>query len=76
MPVIQPTTREIRYEQRCSKKTIENQKDQRTYRYEKRCALREEAKTCVSVELNERVQKKQRTSTRKPTTFGFFGNYF
>ena len=58
MPIIQPTTREIRYEQRCSKKMIENQKGQRLDRYEKRCALRDEAKSCVSLELNDRIQNK------------------
>ena len=88
MPVIQPTTREIRYEQRCSKKMIENQKGQRLDRYEKRCALRDEAKACVSLELNDRiqnqdrnqnkvrVQKKVRSSPRNLTVYGFFGTFF
>ena len=88
MPVIQPTTREIRYEQRCSKKMIENQKGQRLDRYEKRCALRDEAKSCVSLELNDRiqnqdrnqnkvrVQKKVRSSPRNLTVYGFFGTFF
>jgi len=58
MPIIQPTTREVRYEQRCSKKMIENQKGERLDRYEKRCALRDEAKSCVSIELNDRIQNK------------------
>jgi len=88
MTVIHPTTREIRYEQRCSKKMIENQKGQRLDRYEKRCALRDEAKACVSLELNDRiqnqdrnqnnvrVQKKVRSSPRNLTVYGFFGTFF
>jgi hypothetical protein len=88
MPVIQPTTREMRYEQRCSKKMIENQKGQRLDRYEKRCALRDEAKSCVSLELNDRIQNQDRnqnkvkiqntvrSSTRNPTAYGFFGSFF
>ena len=88
MPVIQPTTREIRYEQRCSKKMIENQKGQRLDRYEKRCALRDEAKSCVSLELNDRIQNQDRNqnkvkiqntvrrSPRNPMAYGFLGSYF
>lgn len=64
MPIIQPTTREVRYEQRCSKKSVENQKGERLDRYEKRCALRDEAKSCVSIELNDRIQNKDKNQNK------------
>ncbi len=77
MPIQQPSDRTTRYQNRCSKKNIEEQKVQRAERYEKRCALRQEAKQSVSEELNNRQQARRRTSERsRSTATGFFSSFF
>ncbi len=75
MPIQQPSDRTTRYQHRCSKKSIEEQRVQRAERYEKRCALREEAKQSVSEEMQERTQTR-RTSERHSVSRGFFGSFF
>ena len=75
MPV---TSRETRYNTRCNNKSnqlrIDLQKNDRCDRYEKRCALREEAKQCVTDELLIHVNNSNlRTSSRKtsPRVFAY-----
>ena len=75
MPIQQPSDRTTRYQNRCSKKSIEEQKVQRAERYEKRCALRQEAKQSVSEEMQERTLAR-RTSERHSVSRGFFGSFF
>ncbi len=70
MPV---TSRETRYNTRCDNKCIqkhiETQIVNRSDRYEKRCALREEAKQCVADELLLQVNNSNiRTSGRKTSS--------
>jgi hypothetical protein len=80
MPITQSSNRAIRYQNRCSKKKIEEQSVQRTERYEKRCAMQEEAKQSVSEEFKNKKQVKRisqrRTSEGKTMAYGFFGKYF
>ena len=76
MPIQQPSDRTTRYQNRCSKKNIEEQKVQRAERYEKRCALREEAKQSVSEELNNRIQARRSSERSKTTSTGFFSSFF
>ena len=77
MPIQQPSDRTSRYQNRCSKKNVEEQKVQRTERYEKRCAMKEEAKQSVCKELNNRQQIRRRTSERaRSTATGFFSTFF
>ena len=76
MPIQYPSDRTTRYQNRCSKKNIEQQKVQRAERYEKRCAMREEAKQSVSEELTNRVQARRSSERSKSTTTGFFSTFF
>ena len=54
------TNREERYDKRCSKKSVENQKKERHDRYEKRSKQKEEQneiKLSVKVDVKEEIQK-------------------
>ena len=78
MPIVEQSTRTLRYENRCSKKNIELQKKQREERYEKRCAMKQEAKESVSEDLEQRTSIR-RTSSRlseTPFVYGLLGSYF
>ena len=76
MPMQYPSDRSTRYQNRCSKKNIEEQKVQRAERYEKRCAMREEAKQSVSEELDNRVQARRCSERSKTMSTGFFTTFF
>jgi len=54
------TKREERYDKRCSKKNVEDQKKERDERYEKRCKQKEEQneiKLSVKVDVKEEIKK-------------------
>ena len=80
MPFIEESARSIRYQKRCSKKNIEEQNNERCKRYEKRSAMREEAKESVAEELKKQVTLKKTSSyslrAQKPVRYGVFGCYF
>mgnify|MGYP001418747730 CR=1 FL=1 len=78
MPFIEPTQREQRYADRCTKKLIEEQKKQRAERFMKRDAMREEASTCVKKEISQKkTSYKVSNRTRvQPVRYGALGCYF
>lgn len=78
MPFIEPTNREQRYADRCTKKLVEEQKKHRAERFMKRDAMREEATSCVKKELSQKtVSYNQSKRTRvQPLRYGALGCYF
>jgi hypothetical protein len=78
MPFIEPTQREQRYADRCTKKLVEEQKKQRAERFLKRDAMREEAVSCVKKEINKKTNS-YRVSNRtrvQSVRYGPLGCYF
>lgn len=68
------TEREIRYEQRCQKKRIEQQNLDRTKRFETRCVLSNETSNEVSSAISLLAQKKRNIPVRSTCTRGSY-NY-
>ena len=78
MPFIEPTNREQRYADRCTKKLVEEQKKNRAERFMKRDAMREEASSCVKKEIAQKTTSyKVSSRTRvQPLRYGPMGCYF
>tara|TARA_B100000035_G_C20818983_1_gene473357 strand:+ start:335 stop:571 length:237 start_codon:yes stop_codon:yes gene_type:complete len=78
MPFIEPTQREQRYADRCTKKLIEEQKKQRAERFMKRDAMREEAASCVKKEISQKTNSYKASSRTRvqPVRYGALGYYF
>lgn len=69
------TEREIRYEQRCQKKRIEQQNIDRVKRFENRCGLSREISSEVSNAISLLAQKKRNDPLRNSSTRTSY-NYF
>lgn len=69
------TEREIRYEQRCQKKRIEQQNIDRNKRFENRCGLSREISSEVSNAISLLAQKKRNGPLRNSSTHSSY-NYF
>ena len=69
------TEREIRYEQRCQKKRIEQQNMDRAKRFDNRCGLSREISREVSSEISLLSQKKRNDPLRNSSTRSSY-NYF
>lgn len=69
------TEREIRYEQRCQKKRIEQQNIDRKKRFDNRCGLSNEISREVSNAISLLAQKKRKDPLRNSSTRTSY-NYF
>ena len=68
------TEREIRYEQRCQKKRIEQQNIDRTKRFQNRCGLSNETSYEVSNAISLLAQKKRNVPIKTTSIRGSY-NY-
>jgi hypothetical protein len=83
MPINEQSSRTIRYENRCTKKNIENQNKERDERYERRSAMKTEARESVASEMKTHITQysssydlRRLQELKQPLRYGVFGFQF